>query len=221
MDEVMEEEGVIKFRADHNTRALLASEDEAARALIGWRTLLWRLGVIGQDPPRYGGAGFGNVSARVGKHGDRRARPFVVTGTQTQAQERVDVRDFAVVTSWDEHKNHVTSGGPALPSSESLTHAALYDASAEIRAVFHVHAPEVFRAVLRGALAVPSTPPHVDYGTPAMAQAVLDLWRTTSLPSGRVLVMRGHQDGVVSFGKTADEAGHAMTALLARAALLA
>jgi hypothetical protein len=209
----MTTEGVIKFGADHVTRALARHEEETARALLGWRALLWRLGVIGQDPARYGGAGFGNVSARVSHGGDRRARAFVVSGTQTQARERIEPRDFSVVTSWDERKNRVVSHGPALPSSESLTHAALYDASAGIRAVLHVHAPEVFRAVLR----LPSTPPEVDYGTPEMARAVAELWRGSALPDVRVLVMRGHEDGVVSFGADADEAGRAMAAVLARA----
>lgn len=216
-------EGVVKFEAAHTMAPLTSSARDAVAALCGWRAILFRLGLLGQDVRRYDGAAYGNVSARVGPFpGERGARPFVVSGTQTGALADVTGNDFAVVTSWDVKKNRVTSTGPAAPSSESMTHGAVYDVSPTIRAVLHVHSPEIHRAALdqtRGvphALRLPRTADGIDYGTPEMALEVARLWRTTSLPDGRVFVMTAHEDGVVAFGATVDDAADVLLRVFAR-----
>ncbi|OGQ13492.1 MAG: hypothetical protein A2138_16885 [Deltaproteobacteria bacterium RBG_16_71_12] len=207
-------EGVIKFAATHQALPLPRVAVELVGLLAGWRRILYDLGLLGRDRARYQGAAYGNLSARLGPFpGERGLRAFAITGTQTSDRRDLSADDFCVVTAADVKRNHVTSHGPSLPSSESMTHATVYDASPTIRAVFHVHAPAIFDA----RLPLPETAPGVDYGTPEMAREVARLWRTSSLPDGRVFVMRGHQDGVVAFGKTVDEAGGALIAALARA----
>ncbi len=207
-------EGVIKFAAAHQSGPLPRAAVELVGLLAGWRRVLFDLGLLGRDRARYQGAAFGNLSARVGPFpGERGARAFVITGTQTSDRRDLGPEDFCVVTAANAKRNHVTSHGPSLPSSESMTHATVYDASPTVRAVFHVHAPAIFEA----RLGLPETAPGVDYGTPAMAHEVARLWRATSLPDARVFIMRGHHDGVVAFGKSIDEAGGALVAALARA----
>jgi ribulose-5-phosphate 4-epimerase/fuculose-1-phosphate aldolase len=209
-------EGVTKFAASHTVTALSSLERDAATILRGWRALLFQLGHIGQDPARYGGAGYGNVSARVGPFpGERGARAFVITGTQTGHLADVDVYQFCTVIRYDLKKNHVVSHGPVRPSSESMTHGAVYDVAPVVRAVLHVHAPKIFCAASR--LSLPATAPGIDYGTPEMAAEVARLWRTTSLPDVKMFVMTGHEDGVVAFGKSVDEAGETLMRFTARA----
>lgn len=207
-------EGVIKFAATHQSGPLPRAAVELVGLLAGWRRILFDLGLLGRDGARYQGAAYGNLSARVGPFpGERGARAFAITGTQTSDRRDLGPEDFCVVTATDVKRNHVTSHGPSLPSSESMTHATVYDAAPTIRAVFHVHAPAIFAA----RLGLPETAPDVDYGTPEMAREVARLWRSSSLPEGRVFVMRGHHDGVVAFGKSIDDAGGALIAALARA----
>ena len=207
-------EGVIKFAATHQSGPLQRSAAPLVGLLAGWRRILFDLGLLGRERGRYQGATYGNLSARLGPFpGERGARAFAITGTQTSDRRDLTPDDFCVVTAADVKRNHVTSHGPCLPSSESMTHATVYDASPTIRAVFHVHAPAIFDAQLP----LPETAPGVDYGTPEMAREVARLWRTSSLPDGRVFVMRGHQDGVVAFGNSIDDAGGALIAVLARA----
>jgi hypothetical protein len=43
------------------------------------------------------------------------------------------------------------------------------------------------------------------------------LLRTTKLPRNPILVMGGHEDGVIAFGRSADEAGAALLKVLAEA----
>lgn len=208
-------EGVIKFGADHQAGPLPV-DDAVLDELLAWRSILFDLAMIGQDPRRYEGAGFGNASARVGPAvAPRGKRAFVVTGTQTGGLPTTTRDHLVLVKAYDARANTVVSAGPIAASSESLTHGAVYDADPTARVVLHAHAPTIFDA--REELGLPSTAPHVEYGTPEMAYEVERLMRGTSLRAGRVFAMAGHEDGVVSFGATASAAGAAMLTALARA----
>lgn len=215
------DEGVIKFHAEHRHRALDPRRyGEVACALIAWREILSRLGLVGQEPGRYGGFGYGNVSARIGPpSAPRGRRGFLISGTQTSGLPCVTLADFSAVVACDPARNRVESHGLVMPSSESMTHAALYDLGSHIRFVLHAHSPAIWQRA--GALRLPTTDPAVPYGTQAMARAVGRLWRETALSETRILAMGGHQDGVVCFGRSAQEAGQALLAALARAHTLA
>lgn len=213
----MYDEGVIKFTADHEQVALAPRVfGDAACKLVAWREILAKLGIVGQDPARYGGAGYGNVSARVGApssgHG---RRAFLITGTQTGGKAVLALDDFCVVDRYDVAANRVGSRGMILPSSESMTHGAIYDLSPHIRYVLHAHAPVIWRRA--EALRLPCTAADVPYGTQEMALAVGALYRTTALAQRKVLAMLGHEDGVIAFGHTPAEAGHALVGELAAA----
>jgi hypothetical protein len=214
-------EGVTQFECRHQSRALEERVyGETARTLAAWRQVLAHLGLLGRDPARYEGLGYGNVSARVGPFGDvpRGRRRFLVTGTQTGGVAHASLREFCVVESWDIPRNAVESAGSVAPSSESLTHAALYDCAPSIRVVLHAHAPEIWRNAR--ALGIPSTREDAANGTPAMALEVQRLFRESTLSSTRIAAMGGHEDGVIAFGESPAGAGEALVGLLARALAL-
>ncbi len=211
------DEGVIKFTANHRSEALAPRRyGTLACTLIAWREILAHTGLVGQQPGRYGGFGYGNVSARVGPpSAPRRQRGFLITGTQTSGKSCMSLDDFCVVTACDPARNRVTSHGQAMPSSESMTHGAIYGLGPHIRVVLHAHSPTVWRQAR--ALRIPTTDPSVPYGTQAMARAVERLYASTALPETRMLAMGGHEDGIICFGRDADEAGEVMLRYLARA----
>ncbi|MCP3963379.1 MAG: class II aldolase/adducin family protein [bacterium] len=213
----MIDEGVIHFQAVHRQRPLEARRfGEAACRLIAWREILARTGLVGQQAELYGGFGYGNVSCRVGPpSAPRRRRAFLITGTQTSGKACVSLADLCVVESCDPRRNRVESHGQVLPSSESLTHGTIYDLGAHIRFVFHAHSPTIWRRA--AALRIPTTDPDVPYGSPEMAREVERLWRGSSLSELRILAMGGHEDGVIAFGRTAEEAGQVTLRFLARA----
>ncbi len=211
----MPTEGVTKFAAAHRPGPLVPFAQECAAELLAWRAVVAALGGIGQDPARYDGAGFGNVSVRIPPHGaPRGARRFVITGTQTGGARCLSRDDLCVVERYRIKDNAVDSVGPAAPSSESMTHGAVYDLSPAIRAVVHIHCPLVFEA--RQALRLPCTQADVDYGTPAMAGEVSRLFRAGA-DQRQVFAMTAHRDGIVSFGRTLEEATQVLVSLLARA----
>ncbi len=211
------QEGVIKFRAAHQVRPLEERRyGELVCKLIAWREILGLTGLVGQAPGRYEGYGFGNISARVGPPGAARGRrAFLITGTQTAGERCVGLDHFALIENYDYHRNRVESHGCVEPSSETMTHAALYDVSPAIRCVLHAHSPVVWRRARE--LRIPTTDANIPYGTPEMALAVQRLHDSTGLPEIRILAMGGHEDGIVVFGRTPEEAGEVLLKWLSRA----
>lgn len=201
------EEGVIKYQLRFTPGP--SPHDPRLPELIAWQRILQGLGFLGRDPERYGGLAYGNLSLRLEGYG------FVISASQCADQPRPSAKDYCLVTAWDCAGNRLVAQGPARPSSESLTHAALYDADPTIGCIVHGHAPEIWQR--REALGLASTRPEVAYGTPAMASEMARLYREHGFRGRGALAMGGHQDGVVSFGRTCDEAGCEMVRALREA----
>lgn len=201
-----EREGVSKFQLDYQP---LPAPPADTALLASWRTILQKLDLLGQLADRYQGLGFGNLSQRQG-------RGFLITGSQTSGLARLTEAEYAWVASFDLANNRLVAQGLVRPSSESLTHAAIYAHNPLIQTVMHVHSPLIWRQAL--ALGLPSTDPDIAYGTPAMAFAVQALLADDGLP--RVFAMGGHEDGVVAYGPTCQAAGECLLGTLARAMAL-
>ena len=210
----MNQEGVIKFELWFIQTPSLP--DEMLREINAWRQMLYINQLIGQDPARYDGYGFGNISQRIGPFdAPSHERRFVITGSQTGGSAVLTGAQYAVVRESHPEQNLIAAEGPILPSSESLTHGTLYALDGDLRFVMHVHSPELWRHASR--LGLPVTRPDVLYGSPEMSDEVRRLFRATDVRHRRLFSMGGHEDGLVSFGRTAEEAGAALLNTLARA----
>lgn len=186
-------EGVIKFQLDHELTTLPPVD---VMEIDAWRSIFKQTGTIGQIADRYDGYGFGNLS-RLSPDG------FLISGTQTGVLETTSIADYAEVTSWDSRKNSVQSRGQVKPSSESLTHAVIYETCPEVVCVFHLHSPDIWNAAT--VLGIPITDPEITYGTPEMADAVYQCVVDSQLPG--ILSMGGHDDGIIAYGQTLVETG--------------
>lgn len=200
-----ETEGVIKYRLDFEQAPL--ERPALALKLEPWRQRLCALGLIGgNNPARYDGLGFGNLSHRV----EPGSLHFVISGTQTGHLEQMGAEAYTLVTSCDPASNTIRAQGEIPPSSEAMTHAAIYSAAPDAQAVIHVHSPEIWQQAESLGLAV--TDPDIAYGTTEMANEFARLICSGSLDSN-VIAMGGHEDGIVSWGETLDEAGELMLQL--------
>ena len=208
----MREEGVIRF--DLEFTAAAPATIPALDELNAWRRILRQLGLIGQESERYGGYGFGNISRRLPPFdAPENHRPFVISGSQTGHLMELSAAGFATVSDYDASLNQVVSTGPIKPSSETLTHGSVYNVNNDIRVILHVHSSPIWRCA--SMLNLPSTDVHVPYGTPAMAREVERLFEDVDNIETGVFVMGGHEDGVIAFGRTADEAGSMLLRALA------
>ncbi len=199
------QEGYVKFQQAWQQAAPLP--EAALSSLMAVRQLLYRQNLIGYAPQL--GVGFGNISRRCA---DGEPGLFIISGTQTGEFSQLTTEHFTVVESYDLAANRLRSLGPLRASSESLTHAAIYAADPASQAVLHVHHLGHWRRLYDH---YPTTDPTASYGTPEMAKAVQALIHDH--PQARaqgVLVMGGHQEGLLAFGTDLDQAyQRLMTAL--------
>ncbi|MGD7033426.1 class II aldolase/adducin family protein [Methylotuvimicrobium buryatense] len=195
---MQEQEGVIKFRFDHQNRPI--DQAISLSSLNAWRSILFKLGLIGKDPARYGGLGYGNISLKP----DLNSNKFIISGTQTGHIEELSREHYCEVSNIDIERYFLQSKGLTKPSSEAITHACVYSQDVSIRSVIHIHSPEIWQKTAE--LALPHTPADAAYGTPQMARAVAELFQSGRLDDRPVFSMLGHQDGIVAFGDSIEHA---------------
>jgi ribulose-5-phosphate 4-epimerase/fuculose-1-phosphate aldolase len=206
-------EGVIKYVLDYAPSPAWPGDELCE--LNAWRKILFMTQLIGQDALRYGGAGYGNVSMRLPPY-DKTEQPFfVISGTQTGMLTDLMAEHYALVRECWPAENRVVAAGPIKPSSESLTHSMIYRLDESVRYVLHAHSPDIWRYAQ--ALNIPLTRQSVPYGTPEMAEEVRRLFEETPVREQRIFAMGGHEDGVVTFSASAEDAGNVMLDALARA----
>ncbi len=144
------------------------------------------------------GIGFGNLSLSDGVSGN-----FYITGSATGGLPELTPTDCVRVVAFDFARNWLRYEGAAIPSSESLTHAAIYQSNPTISAVIHCHDPVLWQALLDR---VPTTSKPITYGTPEMAYEIMRLFTVSDARSREIFVMAGHEGGIVTFGKNLEEA---------------
>jgi ribulose-5-phosphate 4-epimerase/fuculose-1-phosphate aldolase len=147
------------------------------------------LGLIGVYPD---GIGYGNVSIRY-EHG------CIISGTSTGATKILGSQAYCHVRSFDLKANTVITEGPVQASSESMTHCAIYQANPQVQCVLHIHNLKLWQHLLDQNY--PSTLASIGYGTPEMAQGVAKLVQDEDGPAS-LLVMAGHEEGIVAYGPT-------------------
>lgn len=181
----------IKFSCERVAAEITSFEGLAE--LNAHRRKLRQLGLIGVDP---NGIGFGNLSVRDGATDN-----FYITGSATGGRRELTLADCAKVVACDFERNCVRYEGSALPSSESLSHAAIYKSDVTAGAVIHCHDSKLWAAVLNEA---PTTSKAADYGTAEMANEIVQLFTRTDVP--KIIAMAGHEAGILTFGKDLEEA---------------
>ena len=181
----------IKFSCERVTAGLTSFG--ALADLNAYRRKLFDLHLIGVDS---NGIGFGNLSVREGVTDN-----FYITGSATGGIPELTLADCTKVVAYDFQRNRVRYEGSALPSSESLTHAAIYESDATAGAVIHCHDLKLWAAALNR---VPTTSNTAEYGTPEMADQIMQLLTRTKVP--KIVVMAGHEGGILTFGENLEEA---------------
>jgi ribulose-5-phosphate 4-epimerase/fuculose-1-phosphate aldolase len=184
----MIDEGYIKYECLWTRTPAL--NNPVTRVIDKWRRPLFDAGLIGQCEDT--GIGFGNISVR-----SESSRQFIITGTQTGHLENLDGRHFAQVTDYDIRKNQLSCEGAIQASSESLTHAAIYELDPAVHAIVHVHSDSLWH---KHRDAIPTTNAAVAYGTPEMAEEFGRLYRETDFARTGIAVMGGHDGGLISIG---------------------
>lgn len=177
------DEGYIKFNYEWiPARLPEINLDE----LIYWRQKLYQAKLIGSYPD---GIGFGNISMRYQEN------QFIISASATGNMPVLDASHFALVDEFDLDKNWLSCIGNLPASSESLSHAAIYSASPQVKAIVHIHNLELWKKHINH---LPTSDINAAYGTPEMAYSLQNLVLKENTESG-VIVMGGHEEGILIY----------------------
>ena len=183
-------DGVIKYSINHTTKD--APEFINYTELEALRSRLFALGLIGvQD-----GIGYGNISYKESNSS------FFITATQTGELSDLTNDYYTNINSYDFSKFSVESQGKHKPSSEALSHAMIYEIHPEISSVIHIHSKVLWEFMKKDN----SLYTDAEYGTIEMVEEIASLYRDKNPFENPIFVMRGHEDGIMVFGKNIKEA---------------
>ncbi len=194
------EEGVIKFNMEHKLEDLstlleASSYLEKFENLNLVRAKLHAIDMVGLLE---NGISFGNVSVRLPY---LESNNFLITACGTGEKEVLSLKDYALVQSYAIEKNQIISCGLKKASSESLSHAAIYEANQEVNAVIHVHNAPLFQKLCQDKESCISE--KIEYGSPELAYALQELARKSEQG---IVATKGHLDGVFLWAITIGEA---------------
>lgn len=197
----MIDEGYIKFQCIWEKSKAPDDIDH----LIEIRNELHQIGLIGVYSEL--GIGYGNVSQRINE------RQFIISCSATGHIKAAMKEHFCLVEDYSINDNWVKCKGPAAASSESLTHAKIYECDPTINSVLHVHNLALWNSLLNK---LPTTNPNISYGTPEMAYEIERLFREQQFQQEKTIIMAGHEEGIITFGEDVEKSWGEMIRILAK-----
>ena len=192
-------DGVIKYSIVHQAAETpLFSGYEKLEAL---RTRLFTLGLIGEKD----GIGYGNLSMR-----HEGSKSFFITATQTGRKQTLSREYYTYISDYDFSTFKVISQGTHEPSSEALSHAMIYAIDDRITTVIHIHSLALWKFMqVKNNLATTA-----EYGTAEMVEEIAGLYTTLDPMMNNAFVMKGHEEGIITFGKSVEEAELALYSIM-------
>jgi ribulose-5-phosphate 4-epimerase/fuculose-1-phosphate aldolase len=190
----MEKEGVVKYNLQHQKDQIDLFIDITDLNQI--RRNLFDKKFIGRNTL---GIGYGNISIRIKEEFER----FLITGTQTGEKRELSRNDFSIITNYDFENFLIESYGNTPPSSEALTHAAIYELFSEVNAVIHIHSELVWSFMMENNFLKTKI---VEYGTREMVTEIKRIFQSKNISDGSVFAMSGHTGGIIAFGKNLEAA---------------
>lgn len=185
-------DGVIKYQINFQPSSPLEASQFAEIESV--RKRLFALKLIGvQD-----GIGYGNISQKIDQGS------FVITGTQTGHLKDLNEIHYSLIEEYNDKNFYLKSSGSIKPSSEALTHGTIYNLHDDISAVIHIHSKSLWKFMLEHGSYLKTK--EVEYGSIEMIEEVNRIFSTINPIENPKFVMSGHEDGVMVFGESLEEA---------------
>lgn len=183
-------EGIIKFSYEFVSNRLPSTS--TIEKLNEIRQKFWELKLIGMDK---NGISYGNISQRLTKSS------FLITASQVGFKKTLKAEDYVIIQVADVELNRVWVEGIKQPSSESLTHYAVYKANPLANFVIHFHHKKLWEKLFG---IVPTTEFNVNYGTKELAQSIFEMISKSENKNREIVVLGGHRDGFIAYSSKAD-----------------
>jgi ribulose-5-phosphate 4-epimerase/fuculose-1-phosphate aldolase len=194
------DDGIIKYNRKNFTH-ISSIPDNEYQAIESFRSKLFEMNLIGEDP--FHKIGFGNISMRMNYLNFLQTpnAQFIISGSQTGKHSQLNGTHYTRILDFNTDSMELEMMGAIEASSETLTHAAIYQSCLEINFIIHIHSKSIWENMKKNNY--PFISEQIEYGTKEMANAVA---RLSFSKSSGVMSMNGHEDGVISYGKNSLEA---------------
>ncbi len=181
------EDGYIKFKIERIDKKIINDSD--IKELNIFRKKLKDMNLVGMKD---NGVGFGNISIRYKKG-------FIITASATGGIKELTSNDYSYVYKHNLNENKIFCKGLKNASSESLSHAVIYEKNKNINSVIHIHSKKLWDKYYNK---LPTTDPKASYGTVEIAK---DIKNKIEGDEG-IIVMGGHEEGIISYSKNLSNA---------------
>lgn len=176
-------EGYIKFDA-----ICIGNEYPDAIHIVDLQVLRNELKInnlIGMLPD---GIGYGNVSKRWNDK-------IIVSGSQTGGEAILSCSDYAIVHDYDILQNTIVYSGLRAPSSETMTHLAIYSVKPKAKFVAHLHNRKIWRELIRKEARTNG------FGEPGTIEIALETREYVSEINDDegIFALNRHENGVIAF----------------------
>jgi len=122
--------------------------------------------------------------------------------TQTGRKHTLSHEYYTYISDYDFSTFKVISQGSHKPSSEALSHAMIYAIDDCITTVIHIHSLALWEFMKnKNYLATTA-----EYGTAKMAEEIAGLYNNLDPMKNNAFVMKGHEEGIITFGRSVEEA---------------
>lgn len=202
-------EGVIQYSLDFTDLSVNVVSETDILEIDNLRRRLFARKLIGAYED---GVGYGNISCRFPEPA---SESFLITASRTGKMERPGPEFYTLVESYDLSTFTMKARGMHKPSSEAFTHAAVYRLHPRIQWVIHVHSGLLWTYMLNHNYLRTD---DAFYGSKDMVDSIRELYQPYAenpdlLFLNNRFIMTGHEEGIVSFGRTSDEAENALVSL--------
>ncbi len=192
-------DGIIKYSIEHQTTSTPPFSGYVQ--LEALRTRLFTLGLIGEKD----GIGYGNLSMR-----HEGSKSFFITATQTGRRQMLSREYYTYISDYDFSTFKVISQGTHKPSSEALSHAMIYAIDERITTVIHIHSLALWKFMKTKDYFFTTA----EYGTAEMVEEIVGLYDNFDPMMHNAFVMKGHEEGIITFGRSMEEAELALYTIM-------
>jgi ribulose-5-phosphate 4-epimerase/fuculose-1-phosphate aldolase len=184
----------IKFRYEWDNQGFFFPE-KTFETINYWRNKLYEKNLIGAIDKFIG---FGNISLRIDK-----TNQFIISGSATGLYKNLNKLSYAKVTDFNIDNNFIRCVGGTKASSESLTHAAIYQNNQSINGIVHTHHKGLWKALFNKK---PTTSEEALFGTTELAREIEKLMKKHKTLKEKTIILGGHKEGILTIGETLEEA---------------
>ena len=141
---------------------------------------------------------------------DDKSKSFFITATHTGRKHTLSREYYTYISDYDFTTFKVISQGTHKPSSEALSHAMIYAIDERIKTVIHIHSLPLWNFMkVKNYLATTA-----EYGTAEMVKEISQLYTNLDPMMNNAFVMKGHEEGIITFGKSVEEAESALYTIM-------